>query len=126
MEISKETARRIYAAHSAKAAPQSHFPAFYLMRLEHPAMLDLYRSWCREKGILPGVPPVDTERLQFELSLLRPEIVEKLLGYADWVEAQREQIGAELLDQHRRIRVVLDKKERKRGTDVVQHMDSLP
>ena len=126
MEISMETARRIYAAHSAKAAPQSHFPAFYLMRLEHPAMLDLYRSWCREKGILPGMPPGDTERLQFELSLLRPEIVEKLLGYADWVEAQREQIGAELLDQHRRIRVVMDKKERKRGTDVVQHMDSLP
>ena len=126
MEISREVARRIYETHSAKLSSRSHFPAFYLMRLEHPAMLDLYRSWCREKGILPGMPPGDAERLQFELSLLRPEIIEKLLEYADWVEAQREQIGAELLDQHRKIRVVMDKKERKRGADVDEHMDAVP
>ena len=114
MEISEETARRIYKTHSGRNAPRGHFPAYYLMRLEHPAMLELYRRWCKERGILPGMPPGDAQRIQFELSLLRPEVVEQLLEYADWTSEQQKRIGAELLDQHRRIAVVLDRPGRER------------
>ena len=41
MEISEEAARRIYSARSGRNAPHGHFPAYYLMRLEHPAVLEL-------------------------------------------------------------------------------------
>ena len=40
MEISEEVARRIYSARSCRNAPRGHFPAYYLMRLEHPAVLE--------------------------------------------------------------------------------------
>ena len=113
MEISEEAARRIYSARSCKNAPRGHFPAYYLMRLEHPAVLELYRSWCKERGILPGMPPGDAQRIQFELSLLQPEVVEQLLEYAGWVEDQRERIGAELLDQHRKIAAPLDRTDQR-------------
>ena len=101
-------ARRVYETHSALSAPRGRYPAYYLTRLEHPAMLELYRRWCRGNGILPGMPPSDEERAAFELSLFRPEVVAELLDYADWVAGQRARIGPELLDQHRRVATPLD------------------
>lgn len=107
-EKEKARARRIYETHSVKNAPRGHFPAYYLVRLEHPAMLDLYRRWCAAQGTRPGMPPGDEERTAFELSLFRPEVVAELEAYAEWAGEQRERIGQELLDQRRKIGTPLD------------------
>lgn len=94
-------AQRIYETRSRQPAPGSHFPAYYMVNLAHPAMLDLYKRWCQQQGIPAGMPPADRERIAFELSLLRPEIIDELSSYADWVEGQRAALGDELLDHLR-------------------------
>ncbi|MDK2813846.1 MAG: hypothetical protein PWQ08_1101 [Clostridiales bacterium] len=108
-----EQAKKIYESKSSLCAPGSHFPAFYLTRLEHPAMMELYRSWCQAHGIRASMPPSDAERIEFELSLFRPEVVQELTDYAGWVEKQRERTGTALLDQHRRPSMQLDRQNKK-------------
>ncbi|MDD2992982.1 MAG: hypothetical protein PHG73_05490 [Pygmaiobacter sp.] len=108
--MKNEQAKKIYESKSSLNAPGSHFPAFYLTRLEHPAMMELYRSWCQAHGIRASMPPSETERIEFELSLFKPEIVQELTDYAGWVEKQRERTGTALLDQHRRVPMQLDRK----------------
>ena len=108
MTREQEQARRVYETHSGRNAPRGRFPAYYLIRLEHPAMLELYRRWCAARGVRPGMPPGDGDRMAFELSLFRPEVVTELVAYADWVETQRAALGPELLDHLRQIGTPLD------------------
>ncbi len=75
----------------------------YMTNLRHPAVLELYKAWCKEKGIMPSMPPSDEERIRFEISLFKPETVEKIKDYADWVEAEKERVGPELLEHIRKV-----------------------
>lgn len=74
----------------------------YMTNLRHPAVRELYKEWCKENGIMPSMPPSDEERIRFEISIFKTETVKKLENYADWVEAEKERVGPELLEHIRK------------------------
>ena len=92
-------AQKIYRSRSSLAAPGSRVPAYYLLQLAHPGIQALYQAWRRREGLRPGEPMGDAQRIGFELALLRPEAVQYLAGYADWADAQRQEMGAQLFDR---------------------------
>lgn len=92
-------AQKIYRSRSRLAAPGRRVPAYYLLQLAHPGVQALYRAWREREGLRPGEPMEDAQRIAFELALLRPEVAQYLAGYADWADAQRQEMGAQLFDR---------------------------
>lgn len=51
---------------------------YYLVNINQPVMMDLYGDWLHKNGISGRHALSDAARYEFELSLLRPEVVERI------------------------------------------------
>ena len=92
MTITREMAQRVFNALGGWGYKTDRYgrmtTALYMINPNHAAINVLYNRFKRENGVPLNYPLSDTQRTQFELSLLNDETIAEIMGMVERKEME--------------------------------------